>query len=61
MPLMVFALIRLKKRVLKIEQDRKRMERERERERENERENMAIMCYLSTAMIRIIQLLQNPW
>ena len=59
MPLMVFALIRLKKRVLKIEQDRKRMERERERERE--RENMAIMCYLSTAMIRIIQLLQNPW
>ena len=58
MPLMVFALIRLKKRVLKIEQDRKRRERV---ERERERENMAIMCYLSTAMIRIIQLLQNPW
>ena len=43
MPLMVFALIRLKKRVLKIEQDRKRMEREcvrerEERERERERQ-----------------------
>ena len=36
MPLMVFALIRLKKRVLKIEQDRKRRERGRER-RERER------------------------
>ena len=34
MPLMVFALIRLKKRVLKIEQDRIRMEKERWRERE---------------------------
>ena len=38
MPLMVFALIRLKKRVLKIEQDRKRMERESYREKKRERE-----------------------
>ena len=34
---------------------------EREKECVCVRENMAIMCYLSTAMIRIIQLLQNPW